>query len=34
MKFDSTSTDSGIANAIDGRMIASSVSRRSRMMIR
>jgi len=35
MKFDSTSTDSGIAKAIDGRMIAIRVSYiRPRMMIR
>jgi hypothetical protein len=34
-KFASTSTDSGMANAIDGRMIASRVSYIcSRMMIR
>lgn len=35
MKFASTSTDNGMAKAIDGRMIASSVSYIcSRMMIR
>ena len=35
MKLVSTSTDSGIANAIDGRMIASRLSyRRIRMIIR
>ena len=35
MKFDRTSTDSGMANAMDGRMIASRLSYSlSRMMIR
>ena len=35
MKFDSTSTESGTAKAIEGRMMASSVSYRcSRMMMR
>ena len=32
MKLESTSTDSGIANAIDGRMIASRVSYMCRRM--